>query len=72
MFNLDDITNENNEEHIKKWPYVPDQWCKIFIIGGFWSGKTNALVSLIIQQDDIDKIYLYTKKFKLTKAWIFD
>ena len=35
MFNLDDITNENNEEHIKKWPYVPDQWCKIFIIGGF-------------------------------------
>ena len=61
MFNLDDITNENNEEHNKKWPYVPDQWYKIFIIGGFWSGKTNALLNLMIQQDDIDKIYLYTK-----------
>ena len=24
MFNLDDITNENNESHNKKWPYIPD------------------------------------------------
>ena len=31
------------------------------IIGGSGSGKTNALLNLITQQDDIDKIYLYTK-----------
>ena len=23
MFNLDDITNGNNEDHNKKWPYIP-------------------------------------------------
>ena len=31
------------------------------IIGGFGSGKTNALLNLIKEQDDIDKIYLYAK-----------
>ena len=24
MFNLDDVTNENNKEHNKKWPFLPD------------------------------------------------
>ena len=31
------------------------------IIGGLGSGKTNALLKLIKEQDDIDKIYLYAK-----------
>ena len=31
------------------------------IIGGSGSGKTNALLYLINDQDDIDKIYLYAK-----------
>ena len=31
------------------------------IISGFGSGKTNALLNLISQQDDIDKIYLQAK-----------
>ena len=31
------------------------------IVGGFGSGKTNALINLINEQGDIDKIYLYTK-----------
>ena len=31
------------------------------IIGGSGSGKTNALLHLIKEQDDIDKIYLYKK-----------
>ena len=61
MFNLDDITNENNKEHNKKWPYIPDHLHRILIIGGSGSGKTNALLNLIKEQDDIDKIYLYAK-----------
>ena len=61
MFNLDDITNENNKEHNEKWPYIPDHPYRILIIGGSGSGKTNALLNLIKEQDDIDKIYLYTK-----------
>ena len=58
MINLDNITNENNKEHNEKWPYIPDHPYRILIIGGSGSGKTNALINLINEQDDIDKIYL--------------
>ena len=57
MFNLDAITNKNNKDGDKNWPY------RILIIGPSGSGKTNAL--LILTQNDngnlIDKIYLYAK-----------
>ena len=36
-----------------------DQPYRILITGGSGSGKTNALLNLISQQDDIDKIYFY-------------
>ena len=47
MFNLDDIANENNKEHNKKWLYIPDYSYKMLIIGGSGSGKTNALLNSI-------------------------
>ena len=34
---------------------------RILIIGGFASGKTNALLNLINNHPDIDKMYLYAK-----------
>ena len=41
---------------------VTDHPYKTLIIGGSGSGKTNALLNLINEQnDDIDKIYLYAK-----------
>ena len=61
MYNLDNITNKDNKEHSEKWPYIPDHPYRILIIGGSGSGKTNAWLHLISQQDDIDKIYLYVK-----------
>ena len=61
MINLDSIANENNKEHNKKWPYILDHPYRILIIFGSGSGKTNALLHLIKEQDDIDKIYLYAK-----------
>ena len=61
MINLDSITNENNKKHNEKWPYIPDHPYRILIIGGSGSGKTNALLNLINEQDHIDKIYLYAK-----------
>ena len=61
MINLDNITNENNKEHNEKSPFIPDHPYRILIIGGSGSGKTNALLILIKEQDDIDKIYLYSK-----------
>ena len=61
MINFDEYTNENIIEHNSKWPYIPDHPYKILIAGGSGSRKTNALLNLIINQLDIDKIYLYVK-----------
>ena len=61
MINLDNITNENNKEHNEKWPYIPDHSYRMMIIGGSGSGKTNALINLINERNDIDKIYLYAR-----------
>ena len=61
MIDLDNITNENNKEHNEKWPYIKDHPYRILIIGGSGSGKTNTLLHLIKEQDDIDKIYLYAR-----------
>ena len=61
MINFDDYTNENTIEHNSKWPYIPDRPYRILIIGGSGSGKTNALLNLMTNQPDIDKIYLYAK-----------
>ena len=40
-------------------PFIPDHPYRILIIGGSGSGKTNALLNLINEQDDIYKICLY-------------
>ena len=61
MINFDDYNNENKSEHNSKWSYIPYQPYRILIIGGSGSGKTNALLNLIYNQPDIDKIYLYAK-----------
>ena len=57
MFNLNAITNKNNKDNDKKWPY------RMLIIGPSGSGKTNALLNLIQQDNNnyIDKTYLYGK-----------
>ena len=61
MINFDDYANENKTEHNLKWLYILDHPHRILIIGGSGSGKTNALLNLINNHPDIDKIYLYAK-----------
>ena len=61
MINFGDYTNENKTEHNLKWLYNPDHPYRILIIGGSGSGKTNALLNLMNNQLDNDKIYLYAK-----------
>ena len=51
---------EDIKEHNPNWPEIPDHPCKILIIGGSESGKTNALLNLINPESAIDKMYLYT------------
>ena len=57
MITFNDITKEHNPN----WSQIPDHPYRILIIGGSGSGKTNSLFNLIIDQPDIDKIYLYAK-----------
>ena len=47
MINIDDCTNKNQTKDNPRWPYIPDDSYRILIIGGFESGKTNALLNLI-------------------------
>ena len=61
MINFDEYTNENRIKHNLNWSYIPDHSYRILIIGGSGTGKTNALLNLIHNQPDIDKIYLYAK-----------
>ena len=61
MINFDDYANENKTEHNLKWPYIPYYQYRILIIGGSGSGRTNALLNLINNHPDIDKMHLYAK-----------
>ena len=61
MIVFDDYTSENKTKHNLMWPYIPDYSCRILTIGVSGSGKINALLNLINNQPDIEKIYLYTK-----------
>ena len=71
MFNLDNITNENNKKQNGKWPYISDHPCIILIIGGSGSGRMGALLSLTKDQDDIDKTYLYARDLSEAKYEFF-
>ena len=59
MITFNDIVNENKTKHNKNRPYIPDHPYRILTAGGSGSGKTNALINLINEQNDIDKIYSY-------------
>ena len=61
MINFNDDTNENEIKHVIAWPYIPDHPYGILIIGGSGSGNTKALLNLINNQQDINKIYLDAK-----------
>ena len=61
MVNFEEYTNENKTKHNPNWPYIPDYPYRILIIGGSGTGKTNALLNLINNQSDINKIYLHAK-----------
>ena len=61
---------QNPSLQYTKWPYIPDHPYKMLIFEGSGSGKTNALLNLIKEQDSdnlIDNIYLYDKNLSEPK-----
>ena len=68
MINLESIANnKNNKEHNENWSFIPDHPYRVLINGGAGSAKTSAFFNFTIQQDDIDKIYLYAKNLSEPK-----
>ena len=61
MISFDNYTNENRTQHNSNWPYIPDHSYRILTVGRSGFGKTNALLNLLNNQSDIDKIYFYAK-----------
>ena len=61
MINFDEHTSKSKKEYKPNWPYIPDHPYRILIIRGSGSGETNALLNLLNNQPDTDKIYLYAK-----------
>ena len=61
MFNFDYVTNEDIKEHNRKWSEIPHHPYRILTTGGCDSGKKNALLNVINNEPDIDKMYLYDK-----------
>ena len=61
MFNVDYITKEYIKAHIPNCPEIPGHSYRILIVAGSGSGKTKALLHLITNEQDIYKIYSYTK-----------
>ena len=49
------------KKHDEKWPYIPDHPYRILIVGGSGLRKTNTLLNLINEQNDIHNIYLYAR-----------
>ena len=61
MINFEYVVSENKTKDNKNWPYIPDHPYRILIIGGSGSGKRNALINLINEQNYIDKMYVYAR-----------
>ena len=68
FFNSNSIVNENNEDHNKKWRFIPNNPDKMLINGCSGSGKTNAWLNLIKQQyNDNLILYLFAKDLNKPK-----
>ena len=64
------ILQINTMKNIMKWPCIPNHPYRMLIIRGCESGKTNALLNLIKEQDNnniTDKNYLYAKDLNKPK-----
>ena len=72
MINYNGVTKDNIKKHDSNQPQIRDHPYRILIISGFRSGKPNALLYLIKQQNDndcsiIDYFFLYVRDLNKAK-----
>ena len=65
MINLDSILTKTTRMQWKMAIYSRSSIQSFKLIGGYGSGKTNALIKLINEQNDIDKIYSYARDLSM-------
>ena len=53
------FTKEDIKEHNTNWLNIPDHPYITLLVGGSGFGKTKALLKLINNESNIDKLYLY-------------
>ena len=61
LINFDDATKEDIKEPNPNWLEIPDYPCRIVIVGGSGSGRTNVLLNLLNYKPDIDKKNFHAK-----------
>ena len=61
MIKFDNVTKENIKEYSLNWSQILDHRYRILIIGVSHPEKQTHLFTLVGQEIDIDKIYLYAK-----------
>ena len=61
MFNSDYITKKDIKKRNPNWPENPDHPYRMLTVGGSGSGKINALITLINNEPNIDKIFYIPK-----------
>ena len=61
MIDFGYITKQNLKEHYLIWPQITHHLSRILIIGSSRSGKTNALLNLIIHKLCTEEMYLLCK-----------
>ena len=65
MINLDRILTKTTRMQWKMVIYSRSSIQSFKLIGGSGSGKTSALIKLINEQNDIDKIYSYARDLSM-------
>ena len=58
---------QNNKNHNKRWPYVPDHPYRMSISGVSGSGKTNALPFFVCKRLSEPKYQFCIKNMKMSE-----
>ena len=61
------MKDEENNDYIQLYDFMPDRCFRMLLMGPSSSGKTNLLLDMIYRLLDFDKIYLYAKNLQQSK-----